>query len=100
MSNPLRWLFFDQPDGMAIGIADHHRLLEAQFGLRVLWNEHHVGADELRAGPAQALGSGPDVLGDECRLPMPEIAGPGVAGHRPAAGWRLVFEELDVGRGR
>ena len=58
------------------------------------------GADELRAGPAQALGGRPDVLGDQRRLPMPEIAGPGVAGHRPAAGWRLVFEELDVGRGR
>src|SRR3982074_1955970 len=79
-----RWLFFDQPYGVAVGITDHDCLLEAELSLRRLRNGHHVGRDELRTRCAPRVGDRADVFGDQCRLPMPEIAGLGVAGHRSA----------------
>src|SRR5262245_64231240 len=44
-----RRLFLDQPQGVAVGVADHHRLLETELGLRLRRYGHHARADERHA---------------------------------------------------
>src|SRR5262245_20748585 len=94
----LRRLFLDQPQGVAVGVADHHRLLETELGLRLRRYGHHARADERHARLAQPAGERLDILGHQGRLPMPEIVGLRLGRHQAAAGRRLVLKKLDVRR--
>src|SRR5262249_54953690 len=93
-------LFLDQAQCVAVGIADHQRFLEPELALRLLRYGNDARADELGTRLAQSAGKRLDVLADQRDLPVPEIVGLAFGRHQPAAGWRLVLEELDVRRSR
>src|SRR5204863_6747377 len=71
-------LLLDQPQRVSVGVADHHRFLETELGLRLRRYGHHAGADELHARLAQSAGEGLDIVAHQRRLPMPEVAGLGL----------------------
>src|SRR4029453_19082965 len=91
-------LGLNHPQGMSVRIPDQQPLREPE---RPVCQSHHSRRKRVARAATNRSRHRLGIVADQTRLPVREIIGAGIGGHRPPVSWGQIFEELDAGtRGR